>query len=149
MLTKLEVRKLIDCAKEEYSCSGDKTILVNIAIMKGLYIAIGGTKYITVPQKFDNITTFASIIFKHKLNTMTKMSKDRITSFLIKSLIAIGKQPEVIIGNNIPIYNNDISIMMSNIIFSEYTEDMCIKSLDIQNITMSLLQKIDERKVGV
>lgn len=149
MLTKLEVRKLIDCAKEEYSYSGDKTILVNIAIMKGLYIAIGGTKYITVPQKFDNITTFANIVFKHKINTMTKMSKDRLTSLLIKSLIAIGKQPEVIIGNNVPIYNNDISIMMNNLIFSEYTEDMCIKSLDIQTITLNLLQKLDERKVGV
>lgn len=149
MLTKLEVRKLIDCAKEEYSYSGDKTILVNIAIMKGLYIAIGGTKYITVPQKFDNITTFANIVFKHKINTMTKMSKDRLTSLLIKSLIAIGKQPEIIIGNNVPIYNNDISIMMNNLIFSEYTEDMCIKSLDIQTITLNLLQKLDERKVGV
>lgn len=149
MLTKLEVRKLIDCAKEEYSYSGDKTILVNIAIMKGLYIAIGGTKYITVPQKFDNITTFANIVFKHKINTMTKMSKDRLTSLLIKSLIAIGKQPEIIIGNNVPIYNNDISIMMNNLIFSEYTEDMCIKSLDIQTTTLNLLQKLDERKVGV
>lgn len=149
MFTKLGVRKLIDSAKDEYNYSGDKTILVNIAIMKGLYIVLGGTKYITVPQKFDNITTFSIIVFKHKLNTLTKMTKDRVTSLLIKSLIEIGKNPEVIIASNIPISNSDISLMMLSLIFSEYTEDMTIKSLDIKNITLDLLQKLDERKVGV
>lgn len=149
MLTKLGVRKLIDCTKEEYGYSGDKTLLVNIAILKGLYTALGGTKYITVPQKFDNITTFANIVFKHKLNTLTKMSHDKMTSLLVKSLLAINKQPEIIVGINIPMSNNDISIMMLNLIFSEYTEDMSIKSLDIQNITLDLLKKLDERKVGV
>ena len=149
MLTKLGIRKLIDNAKSEYNCSGDKTILVNIAIMKGLYIALGGTKYITMPQKFDNMTTYSSIVFKHKLNTKTKMSKDKLTTLLIKSLMAVGKKPENIIGAAIPISNNDISILMLNLIFSEYTEDMIIKSLDIQNITLDLLQKLDEREAGV
>lgn len=149
MVTKLEIRKLIDCAKNEYTYSGDKTILVNIAILKGLYISLGGKKYITIPQKFDNITVYSSVVFKHKLNTMTNMSKDRLTSYLIKYLMAINKQPEVIIGADIPIMNNDISLMMLRLIFSEYTEDMMLKSLDIQNNTIELLNKLDERKVGV
>lgn len=149
MLTKLQIRKLIDSTKEEYNNSGDKTLLVNIALMKGLYIAIGGTKYITMPQKLDNMVSYASIVFKHKLNIESKMQKDKITSFLIKSLMSVGKKPENIIGNTIPISNNDISILMVNLIFSEYTEDMMINSLNIRNITLELLQKLDEREVGV
>lgn len=149
MLTKLEVRKLIERTKEEYGYSGDKTLLVNIAVLKGLYTALGGTKYITVPQKFDDITTFSNIVFKHKLNTMKRVSLDRVTSNLVKSLLAINKQPEVIVGVTTPLSNNEISLMMLNLIFSEYTEDMSIKSLDIQNITLDLLQRLDERKVGV
>lgn len=149
MLTKLEIRKLIDNAKDEYACSGNKTLLVNIAIMKGLYTAIGGKKYITLPQKFDNIATYSNIVFKHKLNTKNKMSKDKITTLLVKYLMAVGKKPENIIGTTVPISNNDISILMLNLIFSEYTEDMIIKSLDIQSITLNLLQKLDEREVGV
>ena len=80
---------------------------------------------------------------------MTNMSKDRLTSYLIKYLMAINKQPEVIIEADIPITNNDISLMMLRLIFSEYTEDMMLKSLDIQNNTLELLNKLDERKVGV
>ncbi len=149
MLTKLQIRKLIDSTKEEYNNSGDKTLLVNIALMKGLYIAIGGTKYITMPQKLDNMVSYASIVFKHKLNIESQMQKDKITSFLIKSLMSVGKKPENIIGNTIPVSNNDISILMVNLIFSEYTEDMMINSLNIRNITLELLQKLDEREVGV
>lgn len=148
MLTKLEVRKIIDCAKDEYNKSGDKTILVNIAILKGLYIAMGGTKYINVPQKFNSMTTYASLVFKHKLNIKNKLSKDKITALLVKSLITIGKKPEIIIGTKIPMLNSDIVVLMLNLIFSEYTEDMTVKSLDIQCITLDLLQRIDEREVG-
>lgn len=149
MLTKLQIRKLIDCAKEEYNNSGDKTLLVNIALMKGLYAAIGGTKYITMPQKLDTMVCYASIVFKHKLNTMNKMQSDKVTSFLIKSLMSVGKKPESIIGNTIPTSNNDISVLMINLIFSEYTEDMMINSINIRNTTLELLQRLDEREVGV
>lgn len=149
MLTKLQIRKLIDCTKEEYNNSGDKTLLVNIALMKGLYIAVGGTKYITMPQKLDTMVCYASIVFKHKLNIMNKMQSDKVTSFLIKSLMSVGKKPENIVGSTIPTSNNDISVLMINLIFSEYTEDMMINSINIRNTTLELLQRLDEREVGV
>ena len=117
--------------------------------MKGLYIAIGGTKYITMPQKLDTMVCYASIVFKYKLNIINQMQNDKVTSFLIKSLMSVGKKPENIVGSTIPTSNNDISVLMINLIFSEYTEDMMINSINIRNTTLELLQRLDEREVGV
>lgn len=149
MLTKLEIRKQIDCKKEEYGVINDKTLYVDIAILKGLYLALDGKKYITIPQWFDNITAYAKLIFKHKLNIKAGLPKEKIAGSLIKSLISICKKPESFLNNGIPVTNEEIAKLFVKIILSEYTEDMVINFDSTYSKALELLNNIDEREAGV
>lgn len=147
MITRLDIRKIIDNTKEEYSKTGELSIFVNIAILKGLYIALGGTKYITVPTKFDNITCYSIIVFKHKLKLSCK-SESKITQDLVRSLIINNKKPEYFLNNKLPTTNDEIANLLVALILSVYTEDMVINSNNIHNLAKELLDKVDEKGAG-
>jgi hypothetical protein len=149
MLTKLDVRKIIDNTKNEYSTSHDKVLLLKVAITKGLYKALGGTKCVPVPTIFDSITTYSFIIFKYKIKCDTLKSNNKAFNILVKELMENRKSPEYFLGENIPTNNKDIANLLSTIVIYDYEyEDIIINQNNIYSITFDLLQDMDGRKAG-
>jgi hypothetical protein len=149
MLTKLDVRKIIDNTKNEYSTSHDKVMLLKVAIAKGLYKALGGTKCITVPTIFDSITTYSFIVFKYKIKCDTLKSSKRAFNILIRELMENRKSPEYFLGNKIPVSNEDMANLLATLIIYDYDyEDIIINKNNIYNIAFDLLQGMEDRKVG-
>lgn len=146
MINKMYVRKLIDRSKAEYSNNYDTSILVHISILKGLYIALGGTKCVTIPAKFDKMVTYSKVVFEHKLKLNTMKCKDKVINILIKSIRNIGCGPEYYLSDELPLTNEAIARLLVKLVISEYTEDMIINSQSLYNITISLLNDIDSKE---
>lgn len=149
MLTKIDMRKMIENKKREYSASGNKEILLHVAIMKGMYDAYGGTKYITVPPMYNFVVKSSIIVFTYK-NRLKTVGYNKAKIGLIGELLEIGIDTEVCnIEQYISTDNIGISRLLALIILCKYTEDIVINSEAIIDIAFELLENIDEREVNV
>jgi hypothetical protein len=145
MLTKMDVRKLIEESKREYTDTSDKTKLVYAAILKGLYIALGGKKGIVIPSKLNSISTSSKIVFKYKIKLDTLKSIDKAYDSLYDSLIRETKiNPRDIIKDGVaPITNAEQARLMTTLILNEYTEDIIINSNTVYSMALDVLNKFE------
>lgn len=130
---KISVRKCITNEKEAYQSDRDKRHLIAIAILKGLYTAIGGEKGIPLSSNFEIIVTNAKALFTYMVLVDSKCYE----------------KAEKFAFNNINFYisvdnvltNVDVAKTLSYMIFSlcGYREDMVINHIDLETITVRYL----------
>ena len=144
MLSKIGVRRIIENTKDNYTNSGDKTLFVDLVLLKGLYIAIGGTKGIPTPSKFDKITSLARIVFKYYLKSKESTDKTLTRAFdgLYDGLCESGIIPEDFIID-IPTTEEDIAGLLASLVVSFYVEDMLVNYNNIYNKTLKIIREVD------
>lgn len=142
MKSKLDIRDDINRYKEEYKYTCNKILLIKIAIYKGLYTALDGKKGIALSSKYDNIVFYSKIIFKYKLKLKNNGDNSKAINFLLKNMRENFKNPEFYIKDTIPFDNDGIARLLTELILSEYTEDIIINYNNIYDIAFEILQSI-------
>lgn len=145
MRSKVTIRKLIDYYKNEYSRDKDKDMLIYIAILKGMYIALGGKKGIPLNANLDFIVKLSKILFSYEHKIMTSKPENVIKAhlWLDEELRKIGIYTGSI--TNI-MYNNTfnsivICSLLSELVCREYGEDLFINNNKIYNIALDIISK--------
>lgn len=144
MLSKLDVRKKIESIKDRYSETKDKSLLLEAAIIKGLYLALDGEKGIPLPNKYNNITSFSKIMFRYRLKVE---NIDKAYSYLYTSLMVNNKMPEYYI-HKIPESNSEIAELLADIILDTYNDDININYDLVYNIALNNLNEIGVMRNG-
>lgn len=144
MLSKLELRKKIEGIKDKYSKDKDKSLLLEAAILKGLYLALDGAKGIPLPNKYNHITSFSKIIFKYKIKSE---NMDRAYNYLYTSLMLNNKMPEYYI-HKIPKSNADIAEILADILMDVYTDDINVNYELVYNIALNNLNEFGVMRDG-
>lgn len=149
MLSKMDTRRIIENEKEKYNKTNNKDILIRVAILKGYYLVIGGTKAIPLPNKFDLITANSKLIFKYKMkisNHKSIISDIKATEILYKLLLINNKQPEYYINSQVYRTNTDLANLLTRLICSEYTEDILINQQTVFNIALNTLNDVTRKE---
>lgn len=146
MLTKLGLRREISNVKEKYKESGNRVLIVHMAIMKGAYRALGGTKYITIPPVYNRVVELSENVFRLRLSAGTTVNKNKYYQNIADMLANKGIDARVLELN---MSNSSLADLLSVLIMSEYTEDILINTVTIRTITIKLLNVMDEREVDV
>lgn len=135
-LSKISVRKSIVREKETYQYDNDKRHLIAIAVLKGLYVAIGGEKGIPLSSNFDIIVSNARLLFTYMSLVDLKLY-EKAEKFAFNNI----KFP--ICRNNVS-SNADVAKTLSYMIFCVcgYREDMVINHIDLEIITLKYLNTL-------
>ena len=107
-----------------------------------MYTALDGKKGIALSSKYDNIVFYSKIIFKYKLKLKNNGDNSKAINFLLKNMRENFKHPEFYIKDTIPFDNDGIARLLTELILSEYTEDIIINYNNIYDIAFEILQSI-------
>ena len=145
MTSKIHIRNLIANYKYMYTQSKDKDLLLYIAILKGMYISVGGKKGIPLDSNLDFIVKISKIIFTF----INKLADNRLKAYnwLYNELRRNGIYLDILRNYKICECNRDyIAAMLAELVISVYTEDIFINYNKIFNITKELIIKTEKFK---
>lgn len=142
MANRLGIRNKINLYKEEYKRTEDIKLLLTVAIYKGMYIALGGKKGITLPSKYDNIVIFSKIIFNYKIKLNSNKDISYAIRYLLKNMRENFRKPEFYLKEQIPVDNISIATLLADIITDDYSEDLVINKHNIMEIALEALEQI-------
>lgn len=140
MKSKIDIRNDIASFKLQYEYTKDKSWLIQCAIYKGLYLAMGGQKGIPIPNKYDKIILYSKAIFKFKLNSC---NKEKAYSSLYKSLVNMNKMPSYYLGEEIPEDNDSLAKALTLLITEDNTDDLSIRYYNIYSIVHTVLCEME------
>lgn len=141
MISKLDIRNLIESSKIEYSMSKDKSMIIKAAILKGLYLALDGKKGIAIPSKYDNIVMYAKIIFRYKIRVG---KNNRAYGELYNSLLRLDKMPGYYLGDNVILSNREMAELLANLVLSDYNNDLVINQDKIYQLAIDILGEMEK-----
>lgn len=146
MRNKMHVRKLIEHYKKEYSSNKDRDMLLYIAILKGMYISLGGQKGIPLNSNLDFIVKYSKIVFtyayKIENSKLVLESELKAHMWLGEELRKNGKYIEHFLSSyEVRPGKLEIATLLADLISSDYTDDLLINHHKIQIITMDILNR--------
>lgn len=118
-------------------------LILEAAIVKGLYLALGGTKGILLPSRYDNVTQTSKVIFKYKIKT--KNNSDYYSLLKVLKQSNINYVHYINLNFNNEITNDMLASLAGNIIIDKYKneQDPTINNINIQLIILGYLNYID------
>lgn len=135
------IRGEIDRVKGLYCKTGDSNYLITVALLKGLYIAIGGTKGIPLSAKVGDIAWISAIVFKYMYKVDTHKNTNKAINELVEEL-----QRANIIIQLIPVYkygtlksNEYIAELLGDCVGAYIQPDILINKMNIMDTTLKLL----------
>lgn len=141
MISKLDIRNLIENSKVEYSMLKDKSMIIKAAILKGIYLALDGKKGIAIPSKYDNIVLYAKLVFRYKIKAG---KNNKAYSDLYNSLYKLDKMPGYYLADNVMLSNREIAELLTNLILSDYNNDLVINQNEIYQLVMNILCEMEK-----
>ena len=138
MVSKIDIRNKIELLKDKYSKSYDKELLNEVAIYKGLYLALDGKRAVTLPNKYDKLVVISKIIFKYKIKLE---NVSRAFSYIYNNLISNGIMPEFYFSEPLT-KNEDIAILFINIITDLDNNDLEICPVRTFELINSILNEL-------
>lgn len=136
MKKKVVVRKMIEEAKEKYIESNDKSLLLEAALLKGYYLALGGKKGIAIPKKFDRIICMSKSLFKYKINIDIK---DNAYMTLYKEFLNMGLKLDYFNTSFNVLTNEDTANLIAFILTECNEQDIVINYKSINDIALNIL----------
>ena len=140
-INKMTVRKMISYTLEQHNLTGDKDKLIRLAMLKGLYISLGGEKGIPTSAKFMPIVKYSKIVLGYVYRL--KQTKNRFTAdkYLIHSLRDMGKDNYIRSISNLA-DREGLALLLTKLIMDEYTEDIMINTQAIFRNAYELLDEL-------
>lgn len=143
MMNKLSIRNRVATLKNEYTKSSDPLLLLEIAILKGAYIALGGAKAIPLPSKYNNIIIYSNIIFTFKIKTVNKnYSEQKLIEIWFKILNKYNKHVYMLNDDFLPVCDKKLASIATTFILASNEEDLVINRNNLESIYMVLLKQI-------
>lgn len=141
MISKLDIRKLIEDSKIKYSMSKDKSMIIEAAILKGLYLALDGKKGVAIPSKYDNIVLYAKLVFRYKIKAG---KNNRAYGELYNSLLKLDKMPNYYLCDNGILNNRELAELLANLVSSDYNNDLVINQNEVYQLTIGILDEMEK-----
>ncbi|MBO5387944.1 MAG: hypothetical protein J6A59_07390 [Lachnospiraceae bacterium] len=101
MSEKIYIRKLIDEYKIKYNSTFNFIYLIDVAILKGVYLAIGGTKGIPLNPNMTTLVTTTRQIYEYRIKSLTckNDTKLKLTRLIQRELAEYDIRIEVDLDN--------------------------------------------------
>lgn len=152
MVSKIDIRNIIKYNKEQFEKTKNRNYLINSAILKGLYIVIGGIKGIPLPNKLNIITEYSKIVIKYKMLTCED-NKYTVTMdnylWLKKHMIQV--QCKLDLDNYLSktdgVIDSDdkLAWLLAEMVCSVYIEDLVINRNSVYAEALNVFKIINER----
>lgn len=140
MISKALIKSAIKEKKKDYFENEISYALVEAAIYKGLYRAVGGSKVIALPNKFENMVTTAELFFKFNIKIKEAQSDEEVKSIFNKLLNRYNKRSHDEISVSANMSNDKLTDIFIVLLFEDYTEDIVINKNNIYNTVYKLLE---------
>ncbi len=139
MYSKALIKSAIKIKKDEYFDYDVSYSLVEAAIYKGLYQAMGGSKAISLPIRFQDLTIISELFFKFyiKISNIDDISEINSIFKKVASKYYCGELSNNTLSTK---SNSELANMFNNLVFSKYTEDIVINKENIYKTIFELLE---------
>lgn len=116
MLSKIELRDIIQNKKDEYFKNDDMYAIIEAAIYKGYYKAIKGEKAIAIPNKYNTLVDISELIIKASLK-----DRDIVTTytFFAKNNVYVDLS-----NTGIEVSNNDLARIFVDLVIQSYNDSL-------------------------
>ena len=141
---KIVIRDSITMSKYNYLNTGSNEYLIQAALLKGLYLAVGGQKGIVLTPKVDYVVQGACIAFTY----MYKLDNGKIPGKAVEWLIKKLKEPLPNVPMSYDRYctsNEDIAHLASEIIFRNHIEDIVVNKVSVYSTVVRILNRLERR----
>lgn len=144
---KIAIRDSIEYHKLNFINTRSDEELLKAAVLKGLYMAVGGKKGIVLSPKADYIVFGTNIIFTYMYKLDTCKTPTGATSWLIQSNIDKHIINTIAMAGtkNNHLSNEEIAKLTSQVIFSSNIEDIVFNKITVYNVVLDILNRLGRR----
>lgn len=144
MLNLIDVRNSIGERRIEYNKSNSRDILIEMSLLKGAYVAIGGKKWIPLPNRYDQMTEIAYSIFSFKQLTLKSKNIDKAMQNLYSNSTKFHINIDYYTKGNVPETNKQLAELLCNILSDVYTDIVLLSINRVYSFTLEILEGMDD-----
>lgn len=152
MVSKIDIRNIIKYNKEQFGKTKNRNYLINSAILKGLYIVIGGTKGIPLPNKLNIITEYSKIVIKYKMLTCTDngytVTMDNylwLKKHMLQVQCKLDLDNYLLKTDGVIDSDDKLAWLLAEMVCSAYIEDLVINRNSVYTEALNVFKIMNER----